>query len=1095
MKVPDYFPRGILNVVGVLCLLFVVSANVAVAQTSFNYPPFPTTGASGGLTTNGNATSSSAQVQLTSSNGDQVGSAWYVNNAAGNNNGTVSLVNGFNTTFTFQLTGQNANQGSINSCGGVARGGADGISFVVQNGQFAADGTSGSTAVGPHNGAGGQIGLTGLTNSVGVIFDTWYNGEYHDTCAAAASPTSADQVTIESCASGAANTVDHNGGCQFATVDLSRIANPIFMGDGQSHTTQISYAAPAVTGNCPIGSALGANGCGSLTVTIDNQVVLTAPFNLNNLSLDASADAYVGFTGATGGAWETQLINSWMFAAGAATTVTNPVPPGGTVNNQFSTTTGNVNGYSYDFSTTNGQVLCNNLPCGPTNLVSNNIQVTGNTWPQYVIGTPYATSVLPARPGNGTGAPGSIFANACYNNNVPISSASDALCPAATGNEGNTISNFITVKDTFDQPADSKLPLLPGTTVALIDFHPADSTIDWNPDTDTVSTAVNPACTNLNGNNNGGVVTPTLCYLLNALDSVYGDQTTTRGSKPPKNATKLATVFGVPMPLTTVNISAAGCPSIATDIPLNNSNEDLPGFGTPASTNQWFNGACQFYFAVNPAKVPQAYNCPQGVPVNNNACNNFTPAPPAVLSYGLGTAPSNQTPDTFLYNPNLSDNMHTWTTSSTPLTGSGGLFPGDGAAQPFHWASLDTLGITEKNIYLKTTGVASDCDNPDTDPNLKPPCYNTRYLNSIVNIDSVAPVVTCNAAPATNVWYPANQSIACSATDALSGIGTASPNAVTGVPSAGGATVYFNVGTSVAANTSQGAAAVPTESLCDLAQNCSSTPQLGPYGIDQVAPSTVSISFVSNNVVYGNNAQIPYGHPVNVVYSCTDDASGLASCATQSPLACAAPPTGGVLNYSTAQAPVNSAPGTYTLANVNSTDCAGNASSPVTPKYTVVAPTAADVALFEGFSIDAVKHGNTYNYPAWALDLTKGVSAQGVTVTSTVTIPTSSLGGTITGKAALVTCNLLTGCSAIVEANACTITNSTVSGANTIVTLACSIGTLPSIYKLEGARMQLAIPVSSKATIGSTFKIDAIVTSANDPNSGNNHVSDIIVVK
>ena len=156
MKVLDHFSRGIVCVLGIVCLLFLTSAPLAVAQSSFAYPPFPTTGAGAGLSTKGNASAGTGSaLQLTSSGSSQVGSAWYVNNAQGNNTGTVSLVNGFNTTFTFQFTGRNINQGSINSCSvpgtpPVGRGGADGIAFVVQNGSFTNGGSgSGSTALGP----------------------------------------------------------------------------------------------------------------------------------------------------------------------------------------------------------------------------------------------------------------------------------------------------------------------------------------------------------------------------------------------------------------------------------------------------------------------------------------------------------------------------------------------------------------------------------------------------------------------------------------------------------------------------------------------------------------------------------------------------------------------------------------------------------------------------------------------------------------------------------------------------------------------------------------------------------------------------------
>jgi len=1105
MKVLDHLTRGALCVVGVLCILCLISAPLAVAQTTFSSPPFPA--APAGLNTQGNASTNGSVLQLTSSGGDQVGSAWYVNNGTGNNNGAVSLVSGFNTTFVFQFTGQNVNSGSINYCSvpgspSVGRGGADGIAFVVQNGSFS-NNTKGSNAVAPNTGTGGEIGLKGLTNSVAVEFDTWYNSEYNDTCAKPKSPTSADQVTIESCAGGAANAVDHNAGCQFATVDLSAIATPIYIGDKNPHTVQISYAPPAVSGSCPIGSLLGASGCGTLTVTIDTQPVLTAPFNLAYITgLDNSEDAYVGFTGATGGAFETQVINSWSFSATGATTVTNPVPPGGTVDNQFNNTPGNVNGYSYDFSTiSNGQENCP-LGCDNTNIVSNNIQVTPGTWPQYVIGTPYATSVLPTRPGNGPTAPGSIFANACYGGSVPISSASDANCPVAN-NSGNTVTNFITVKDTFDQPAvlctpdnfpNCKLPLLPGTTVALIDFHPADSSKDWNPDTDTGQGETNPACTDLTGNNNNGVVTPTLCYLPNSLDSVYGDQTTTRGSKPPKNATKLATAFGVPFPITSVFVSAAGCPSIGTDTPLNNSNEDQPGFGTSANANVWFNGACQLYFAVNPAKVPQAYTCPQGVP-NNNTCNNFTPAPPAVLTYGLGTAPSGGDAAP-LINPNLSSNTATWTTSGIPLTGLTSLFPGDGAAQAFHWSSIDTIGIQEKNIYLQTTGVHTDCDNPDSDPNLVPPCYNTRYFNSTVNIDSVSPTPpTCATIPAPNGngWYNADVVITgCTVTDALSGVysGTIAPatggTITTGLPLPGaGATAYFNLNTTVGAGNANAKAYTGTAQFVDYAQNPSAALQEGPFMVDMAFPTIPSGVSLSPAGPYTVN------QVVTATFSCADVGSGIASC-TGAPLA---PSTACSTTSGVTTCTVNTTtPGANQTFTASATDLAGNGPVNAIAHYTVNA--GPDLQLCElpapcaTSRADKVKPGSVLLYFNWGANLSTSTTATNVTITQS--FPTSVVGskplaiaGVISFKKGGTPPLIATGasCSSSADVN------------TQLTTVTCQIASLPASTNTTttAAAVLLTLPISSKAPLGA-FNINASINGTGDPNLSNNSVVDTVTV-
>jgi Bacterial lectin len=337
MKVPILFSRAF-SVLIALAFFLIFGAPHSYAQNSFGYPPFPTTAAAG-LQTNSwseNAGIVNGVLQLTSSGADQVGSAWYTN-PSGQIEGapaTLSLASGFTTTFTFAFT----NPGT-NCCAP----GADGIAFVVQNGSFSGynnDTTSGAGALGPNDGLGGEIGFTGLTNSVAVEFDTFCNGEYADTCASPASPTSADQVTIESCGT-AANTVTHGTVCQFGTIDLSRLESPIYIGDANTHTAQIQYVPPTTAGTCSSGSTLGTAGCGTLTVIVDGQTVLTEAFNLGIINgyQDQTDAAFVGFTGATGGSWETQDIQSWSFSQ--QTIVGSPLQPG-TQNFDFNTTPGSL---------------------------------------------------------------------------------------------------------------------------------------------------------------------------------------------------------------------------------------------------------------------------------------------------------------------------------------------------------------------------------------------------------------------------------------------------------------------------------------------------------------------------------------------------------------------------------------------------------------------------------------------------------------------------------------------------------------------------------------------------------------------------------
>lgn len=244
-----------------------------------------------GIQLNGSAvvTSNGTQqvLRITPASLDQVGTAWYTTQA--------SLAKGFSTTFRFQIGGGTPSPG-------------DGFAFVIQNGSFC-NGTSGVIAnEGPFpggdcpSGEGGSLGYLSLTNSVAIEFDTFQNGSpgvsYGD--------VSGDEVGVQSCGT-SPNTVDHTiTSCNFGQVGLSTFE--IGLADGNVHTATISYD-PATT-FCNVESTC------NLFVTIDGQLVLSTLVDFSTLGLDANRDAYVGFTGATGGFGgndDNHDILSWSF--------------------------------------------------------------------------------------------------------------------------------------------------------------------------------------------------------------------------------------------------------------------------------------------------------------------------------------------------------------------------------------------------------------------------------------------------------------------------------------------------------------------------------------------------------------------------------------------------------------------------------------------------------------------------------------------------------------------------------------------------------------------------------------------------------------
>ena len=156
---------------------------------------------------------------------------------------------------------------------------------------------------------------------------------------------------------------------------------------------------------------------------------------------------------------------------------------------------------------------------------------------------------------------------------------------------------------------------------------------------------------------------------------VYGDQTTTRGSKPKKGW--IVTVFNVPMLTTAWYVLAGGSQCLTPMTQLNNN---------PAASNAWFNATCQLQYVVNEA-APVA------------PTNNFVAAPPASITYGLNAAIVPASNDASNANSGLAA---TWTVdpgSIASVLESLGASGGDGT-YTLHWSAVDNVGISEKNIQL-----------------------------------------------------------------------------------------------------------------------------------------------------------------------------------------------------------------------------------------------------------------------------------------------------------------------------------------------------------------------------------------------------------
>ena len=194
---------------------------------------------------NGSAVRSGSAIILTPAQGDKSGSVWWQNKV------TLANHRSFSAYFSFTMS-------QIPSTG------ADGIVFAVQTQ------TNGPSTV------GGGMGYQGITPSVGIEFDTYYNSEYSD--------INGNHVGI-----------DLNG----SMVSLTQVdAGITLKNDGVTHYAWVDYDGS------------------SLTVRLSDNT--TRPVNpllsySINLESDFGQDAFVGFGAGTGGWYEQQEIDSFYF--------------------------------------------------------------------------------------------------------------------------------------------------------------------------------------------------------------------------------------------------------------------------------------------------------------------------------------------------------------------------------------------------------------------------------------------------------------------------------------------------------------------------------------------------------------------------------------------------------------------------------------------------------------------------------------------------------------------------------------------------------------------------------------------------------------
>jgi hypothetical protein len=374
-------------------------------------------------------------------------------------------------------------------------------------------------------------------------------------------------------------------------------------------------------------------------------------------------------------------------------------------------------------------------------------------FPSFVNGSPWSSALCAGRPGNGgSGDLCSLYVNGCYggNSGVAVAAASDFYCPFI--NTSTNTTGYFVLQDTWD-PLTPKPTITPGTTVSLLDFVPKSPSETWTGS----AVAPNPVCTQVAPvpAMNGNPAIATQCDVSDSLVDVYGDQTTTRGTKPKKGW--LISIFNVQMLLSTVQVvGGTGCSSPHS--PLNDANPAHLTFESPTyAQNIWNNGTCLLGFTVNPAQTP------------NPDTNHFVAAPPKSLFFGVGAPPvapgGAPEGDATLTNPNavcagagLNCGAQPWQTGGLKTLSS--IFGASDGTFILHYSAKDAGGTSEKSVVLINSG---QCTTGPIGP-VNAPCYSTTYFTTIVNLDSTKPLVSLTFSPAGGTYsvkQPATGIFAC----------------------------------------------------------------------------------------------------------------------------------------------------------------------------------------------------------------------------------------------------------------------------------------------------------------------------------------------
>lgn len=251
--------------------LLLLGLTASASAQDFDYVDFASVA---GLTFVGNATQTGNLLRVTPAAGTQTGAAYFTT--------PVRVAQGFDTRFRFQMTALGA-------------GGADGLTFILHNDpRGVAALASGGGELGYGALAGAPAG-TAIANSLVLELDTYLSGAEGD--------LSANTVSVHTNGPG-----DNDNDESYSLGQVIPVQN---LSDGAIHEVRLQQSA------------------GTLNVFLDdmNTPLISVPYDIEmggqwsgggavgGLSLQPGGLAYVGFTAATGGAWEAHDVLSWSWSS------------------------------------------------------------------------------------------------------------------------------------------------------------------------------------------------------------------------------------------------------------------------------------------------------------------------------------------------------------------------------------------------------------------------------------------------------------------------------------------------------------------------------------------------------------------------------------------------------------------------------------------------------------------------------------------------------------------------------------------------------------------------------------------------------------